>query len=62
MTSLSTLAAVRQRAFTIVELLAATAVKASTVPEIEEAWQQGMITNKRWLAKFVPDEVKAAAA
>ena len=43
-------------------LLAATAVKASTVPEIEEAWQQGMITNKRWLAKFVPNEVKAAAA
>ena len=43
-------------------LLAATAVKASTVPEIEEAWQQNMIINKRWLAKFVPNEVKAAAA
>jgi glutathione S-transferase len=43
-------------------LLAANAVKASTVPEIEEAWQQNMILNKRWLAKFVPNEVKAAAA
>jgi glutathione S-transferase len=43
-------------------LLAASAVKASTVPEIEEAWQQNMIINKRWLAKFVPNEVKAAAA
>ena len=43
-------------------LLAATAVKDSTVPEIEEAWQQNMIINKRWLAKFVPDEVRAAVA
>ncbi len=43
-------------------LLASAAVKASTVPEIEEAWQQNMIVNKRWLAKFVPGNVKAAAA
>lgn len=43
-------------------LLASAAVKASTVPEIEEAWQQNMILNRRWLAKFVPNDVKAAAA
>ena len=43
-------------------LLAAAAVKASTVPEIEEAWQQNMIINKRWLQKFVPASVAAAAA
>src|SRR5687768_16833191 len=42
-------------------LLASAAVKASTVPEIEEAWQQNMIVNKRWLAKFVPEAVKASA-
>jgi glutathione S-transferase len=34
-------------------LLAAPAVKASTVPEIEGAWRENMILNKRWLAKFV---------
>ena len=39
-------------------LLASAAVKESTVPEIEEAWQQGMITNKRWLQKFVPQNVR----
>ena len=43
-------------------LLASAAVKQSTVPEIEEAWQQGMITNKRWLQKFVPENVRAALA
>ena len=43
-------------------LLASAAVKASTVPEIEEAWQQGMITNKRWLQKFVPQNVRDAMA
>jgi glutathione S-transferase len=40
-------------------LLAAPAVKASTVPEIEAAWQQNLIKRKRWLAKFVAE--KAAA-
>ena len=43
-------------------LLASAAVKQSTVPEIEEAWQQGMITNKRWLQKFVPQQVRDAMA
>lgn len=43
-------------------LLADPAVKASTVPEIEQAWQQNMIVNKRWLAKFVSPEVREAAA
>ena len=43
-------------------LLADPAVKASTVPEIEEAWQQNMIVNKRWLAKFVPQDVRETAA
>ena len=43
-------------------LLADPAVKASTVPEIEEVWQQGMILNKRWLAKFVPQSVRETAA
>jgi glutathione S-transferase len=40
-------------------LLAAPAVKASTVPEIEQAWQQNLIKRKRWLGKFVGE--KAAA-
>ncbi len=45
-------------------LLAAPAVKASTVANIEAAWQENMIINKRWLAKFVIAEnvVGAAAA
>jgi glutathione S-transferase len=43
-------------------LLASAAVNASTVPEIEEAWQQNMIINKRWLAKFVPQRVREAMA
>lgn len=43
-------------------LLASAAVKASTVPEIEEVWQEGMITNKRWLQKFVPQRVRDAMA
>ena len=34
-------------------LLAAPAVRASTVPEIEAAWQQNLIKRKRWLAKLV---------
>ncbi len=43
-------------------LLASPAVKNSTVPEIEEAWQQNMIINKRWLQKFVPQRVREAMA
>lgn len=43
-------------------LLASTAVTASTVPDIEAEWQRNMIVNKRWLAKFVPQEVREATA
>jgi len=43
-------------------LLAAPAVKASTVPNIEAAWQENMIINKRWLKRFVSDSVIGAAA
>ncbi len=43
-------------------LLAAPAVKNSTVANIEAVWQEGMITNKRWLKKFVSDSVLGAAA
>lgn len=43
-------------------LLASPAVKASTVPEIEDVWREGMITNKRWLAKFVTQGVREKAA
>jgi len=44
-------------------LLAAPAVKASTVPNIEAAWQENMIINKRWLAKYViAGNVAGAAA
>jgi hypothetical protein len=41
-------------------LLRNPAITASTVPEIEQAWQEGMIVNKRWLARFVPDSVREA--
>ncbi|MGQ0523896.1 MAG: glutathione S-transferase family protein [Betaproteobacteria bacterium] len=41
-------------------LVAAPAVKASTVPDIEAAWQENLILRKRWLAKFVPEKVGAA--
>jgi glutathione S-transferase len=34
-------------------LMAAPAVKASTVPEIESAWQQNLVKRKRWLQKFL---------
>ncbi len=34
-------------------LLAAPAVKASTVSDIEAVWQENLIARKRWLAKFV---------
>lgn len=43
-------------------LLAAPAVKNSTVPNIEAVWQDNMIINKRWLKKFVPDSAIGAAA
>ena len=43
-------------------LLAAPAVKTSTVPEIEAAWQQNLIKRRRWLAKFVAQGAPAAAA
>lgn len=43
-------------------LLAAPAVKASTVPEIEAAWRENMILNKRWLAKFVKADAQVAEA
>ena len=41
-------------------LLAAPAVKASTVPEIEAAWQENLILRKRWLSKFVNEKIGAA--
>src|SRR5476651_1895245 len=41
-------------------LLAAPAVKASTVPNIEAVWQEGLILRKRWLAKFVSESVLGA--
>ena len=43
-------------------LLAAPAVKNSTVANIEAVWQAGMITNNLWLKKFVSDNVLGAAA
>ena len=43
-------------------LLAIPAVKASTVPNIEAAWQENLILRKRWLAKFVSKSVLGAAA
>ncbi len=42
-------------------LLASAAVKASTVSNIEAVWQENLITNKRWLAKFVSQSVIGAA-
>ena len=43
-------------------LLAAPAVKASTVPNIEAVWQENLILRRRWLAKHVPESVLGAAA
>ena len=43
-------------------LLASPAVKSSTVPNIEAVWQENMIINKRWLAKYVSENVLGAAA
>ena len=42
-------------------LLSAPAVKASTVPDIEAAWQDNLHAQRRWLAKFVPLSVPGAA-
>jgi glutathione S-transferase len=43
-------------------LLAAAAVKASTVPNIEAVWQENLILRKRWLGQFVSKNVLGAAA
>src|SRR3990172_12726470 len=43
-------------------LLAAPAVKASTVANIEAVWQENLIVRGRWLAKFVSKSVVGAAA
>ena len=42
-------------------LLAAPAVKASTVSNIEAVWQENLILRKRWLSKFVSENVLGAA-
>lgn len=43
-------------------LLAARAVQASTVSNIEAVWQENLIVRNRWLAKFVSRTVVGAAA
>ena len=43
-------------------LMAAPAVKASTVPNIEAVWQENLIIRNRWLSRFVPKSVMGAAA
>ena len=43
-------------------LVAAPAVKASTVANIEAVWQENLIVRGRWLSKFVPQSVVGAAA
>jgi len=42
-------------------LIAAPAVKASTVPEIEQAWQENLIARGRWLGRFVSANAREAA-
>ncbi|MCC7487527.1 MAG: glutathione S-transferase family protein [Burkholderiales bacterium] len=42
-------------------LLAAAAVRASTVSNIEAVWQENLIIRGRWLAKFVSGSVRGAA-
>ena len=42
-------------------LLAAPAVKASTVPDIEAAWRENLILRNRWLRNFVPRGLVGAA-
>jgi glutathione S-transferase len=43
-------------------LLAAPAVQASTVSDIEAVWQQNLIARDRWLAKFVSRHAPGAVA
>ncbi|MBI2226335.1 MAG: hypothetical protein HYU44_15625 [Betaproteobacteria bacterium] len=43
-------------------LLAAPAVKESTVANFEAVWQENLILRGRWLAKFVSPGVAGAAA
>ncbi|MGZ8228734.1 MAG: glutathione S-transferase family protein [Burkholderiales bacterium] len=43
-------------------LVAAPAIKASTVDNFEAVWQENLIIHKRWLAKFVPESVVGAGA
>ena len=42
-------------------LLAAAAVRASTVSNIEAVWQENLLVRNRWLKKFVSESVKGAA-
>jgi glutathione S-transferase len=42
-------------------LMAAPAVRASTVPEIEAAWQENLIARGRWLGTLVPASATTAA-
>lgn len=42
-------------------LMAAPAVKTSTVPEIEAAWKENLVARGRWLARFLPQKARAAA-
>ncbi|MDB5864856.1 MAG: hypothetical protein JWO70_2662 [Betaproteobacteria bacterium] len=42
-------------------LMAAPAVRASTVPEIEAAWQENLIARGRWLGTLVPAGATTAA-
>jgi glutathione S-transferase len=43
-------------------LMAAPAVKSSTVDNFEAVWQENLIVQKRWLSKFVPESVIGAGA
>jgi glutathione S-transferase len=43
-------------------LMAAPAVRASTVPEIEAAWQENLIARGRWLGTLVSGKAATAAA
>jgi glutathione S-transferase len=43
-------------------LLESSAIKESTVPNIEAVWQENLIINKRWLKQFVSDSVIGAGA
>ncbi len=42
-------------------LVAAPAVKASTVSNIEAVWQENLILRKRWLSKFVSESARRGA-